>query len=588
MDERAESWLQLLLEDAEPTAYEALRQRRLAAATQEAERERIAAEALRAERLRSRLRERQQRARELAALGDLALRLTGTHQRGALLQESVAQARRLLDVDVAYLALTGSDGKMTIEVTDGSTGPRLRGIVLEPSSGLAGRVVERGEPVQSTDYLDDAGLHHAPGVDDVARAERLRTILGAPLRLRGETLGVLMVAQRRVRSFTGQETSLLSSLAAYAAVAIDNARLIERLRDHVTTVDRAVALHEDLLRAALRGGGVDEAVTGLSRVVAGTVRFEDEAGRTVATARNGSAAVPDDGADRCTRTVPVSSSAARFGTLRVSTSTPLDEDSPRLLERAAMTIALVVAAERAATDAERRSAAELLEALVVGEVEDTSAFERRARTRGLDVARGHTVAVADLHDAPALARLAARHGGLSGVVRGRAVGILDISPEELRDQLTGVTAGLGGPAHGVAGLAAAYRDAAACLSVLHALDRADVRAAPADLGPYRYLLSASGRADAQRFVHATIGPLLDHDARHRTDLTGTADAFLTQGRGHTATAAALTIHPNTLYQRLERIAERLGDTWRHGDRALDIHLALRLHRLARTLGEPPT
>ncbi len=578
--------MQLLLEDAEPTAYEALRQRRLAAATQEAERERVAAEALRAERLRSRLRERQQRAREQAALGDLALRLTGTHERGALLQESVAQARRLLDVDVAYLALSGADGTMTIEVTDGSTGPRLRGIVLEPSSGLAGRVVERGEPVQSTDYLDDTGLTHAPGVDDVARAERLRTILGAPLRLRGETLGVLMVAQRRVRSFTGQETSLLSSLAAYAAVAIDNARLIERLRDHVTTVDRAVALHEDLLRAALRGGGVDEVVTGLSRVVEGTVSFEDEAGRTVATARDGAAV--SGGTGRCTRTVPVSSSAVRFGTLRVSTSTPLEEESHRLLERAAMTIALVVAAERAATDAERRSAAELLEQLVAGEVEDTPAFERRARTRGLDLARSHTVAVADPRSAPALARLAARDGGLSGVVLGRAVGVLRTRPDELRDQLTGATAGLGGPAHGVAGLAAAHRDATACLTVLHALDRADVRAAPADLGPYRYLLSASGRADAQRFVRATIGPLLDHDARHRTDLTGTADAFLTQGRRHTATAAALTIHPNTLYQRLERIAEQLGETWRHGDRALDTHLALRLHRLSRTLGEPPT
>lgn len=34
---------------------------------------------------------------------------------------------------------------------------------------------------------------------------------------------------------------------------------------------------------------------------------------------------------------------------------------------------------------------------------------------------------------------------------------------------------------------------------------------------------------------------------------------------------------NTLYQRLERITQVLGEGWRAGDRALQVHLALQLH-----------
>ena len=37
------------------------------------------------------------------------------------------------------------------------------------------------------------------------------------------------------------------------------------------------------------------------------------------------------------------------------------------------------------------------------------------------------------------------------------------------------------------------------------------------------------------------------------------------------------MHVNTLYQRLERITQLLGDGWRSGDGALQVHLALRLH-----------
>jgi DNA-binding PucR family transcriptional regulator len=45
------------------------------------------------------------------------------------------------------------------------------------------------------------------------------------------------------------------------------------------------------------------------------------------------------------------------------------------------------------------------------------------------------------------------------------------------------------------------------------------------------------------------------------------------------------IHVNTVTQRLDRISKLLGDGWQEPERALEIQLALRLHRLGHTASE---
>ncbi|WP_442817868.1 helix-turn-helix domain-containing protein [Streptomyces sp. NBC_01591] len=44
------------------------------------------------------------------------------------------------------------------------------------------------------------------------------------------------------------------------------------------------------------------------------------------------------------------------------------------------------------------------------------------------------------------------------------------------------------------------------------------------------------------------------------------------------TASALYVHVNTLHQRIDRITALLGPLWRHGDHALQVHLALTMRR----------
>ncbi|HVT64572.1 MAG TPA: GAF domain-containing protein [Mycobacteriales bacterium] len=617
------AWLDLLLSGADINALEDTRAGLLGAAGSAEERAEIEQAAGMAIRLHAQLREHRKRAAELGALHDLTVRLSGVRNVDALLEDIVTEARRLLDADVAYLAMREPDDSLHIRVADGSLSPHLRGVVIPPHAGLAGRVVDTGSPVSSTDYLADADLQHVEDVDKIARLEELRTIAGVPMRLRADIIGVLMIGERDVRPPTANELSLLGSLASFAALAIESAHQLDdqrrahaALREQAEVTSRAATLHERLMDVAVSGGGVEKIIEALSEVVDGVVAFADEADRVVAAAKAGEAAQdvaiqPVRGADPSvsfrsladrhtvsddeTTTVPVASADSYFGALQVAATGGLDDVTRRMLERSALTIALVVASERAVNDAERRTSSEVLEQLLTRRIDDLPAFTRRARGVGLDLSLGHAVAVVDPGTrGPQLLADLERHvhtqGGLAARLGGQLVAVVPAADlEEARTALTTAaakaTVGVAGPGTGPAALKQAYDDAAACVSVLIALGRDGECAGPDDLGPYRFLLARSGRHDVGRFVDRTIGALIRHDEARGTHLVETADVFLATGRQHAAAATELCIHPNTLYQRLQRISRLLEEGWRSGDRALDVQLALRLHRLLADAGD---
>ncbi|MEZ5101593.1 MAG: helix-turn-helix domain-containing protein [Thermoleophilia bacterium] len=78
--------------------------------------------------------------------------------------------------------------------------------------------------------------------------------------------------------------------------------------------------------------------------------------------------------------------------------------------------------------------------------------------------------------------------------------------------------------------------------------------------------------------------MLRHDERTRGQLVATLDAYFASGGSVAAAARRLPVHVNTMHLRLARIGELLGADWRERDRAVELNLALRLHRLAAELG----
>jgi DNA-binding PucR family transcriptional regulator len=145
-----------------------------------------------------------------------------------------------------------------------------------------------------------------------------------------------------------------------------------------------------------------------------------------------------------------------------------------------------------------------------------------------------------------------------------------------------VTVGGAGPARGPGAVSAVHAEAARCAATLVALGRAGGSASADELGFFG-LLVGDGQ-DVRAFVDATLGPVLEYDARRKTDLVATLQAYFDAGSSPARAAEALGVHVNTVTQRLDRVARLLGKEWSTPARALEVQLALRLHRLTQDVG----
>jgi DNA-binding PucR family transcriptional regulator len=273
----------------------------------------------------------------------------------------------------------------------------------------------------------------------------------------------------------------------------------------------------------------------------------------------------------------------------------LDGGERRILERAAQVTALLLLLRRARAEAENRLRGELLTDLLEAPERDPDRLRERALRLPLDLDADHVVVAATADAigrhrlASAAAGLAADRHGLAGEYQGVVVLLVPArSAGDAAGLVRGrlatavrakVTAGAAGPARGPAGLADAYREARRCLDALHALGRVGEAACPADLG-FAGLLLAHADGDAVgRFVEDTIGPVLRYDARRGTELTATLQAYFAHDRSPARCAGPLHVHVNTVTQRLDRVRQLLGNDWSEPDRALQLQLALHLHRL---------
>ncbi|BBH67702.1 cyclic diguanylate phosphodiesterase [Actinoplanes sp. OR16] len=577
-------------------------------------------------RVRALLERRRRREEELSALYDTAGDLAGLRDVDAVLRAIVHRARTLLGVDCSYLTLNDAErGDTYMRITDGSVAASFQQLRLPPGAGLGGLVALTGTPYATANYPTDPRFQHTVEIDQGVGDEGLVAILGVPLRLGSAVIGVLFAANRAERPFAREEVALLSSLAAHAAVALDTARLLSEtqtalaelsaanavIQAHSVSVERAADAHDRMTAVVLRGGGVDDVAADLVGVLHGALVVIDAQGRTVATARTpGSpAAVPDPEGVELGEAVAASRSEGRsvrrddliiaavvagadnLGALLFRPDQPLAAADQRILERAAQITALLLLFRRTVADAEAQVRGDLLDDLISRPVREPDAIRNRAARLGLDLDAPYVLVVAGQElrqQAVSWARtFAAGRQGLAVMREGRIALLLPgddpaalsrlVARELARVLGAGVTAGAAGPASGAAAVAGAYREADQCLDALIALGRSGHGACAADLGYVGLLLG--DRRDVAGFVRRAAGPVIEYDERRGTALVRTLEAYFAAGGGLAKAAEALHVHVNTVTQRLDRVAQLLGDDWAEPSRVLDLQLALRLHRL---------
>ncbi len=229
-------------------------------------------------------------AEELAALQATVLEITTPHDLPDLLQVLVERAARLLNADGGGLYLCDPERREARCVVSYNTPRDYTGAVLKYGEGAAGSVAGSGEALIIEDY------RAWPGRAAVFEAEQpFRSVLTVPMLWRGQVTGVIHTLRfAESHPFTQEDLELLTLFASHAAIATENARLLQGLqlelaerkqaeaalreseakyRTLYSSMSEGVALHQLMFDSS--GQAVDyrvldvnpafEAITGLSR-----------------------------------------------------------------------------------------------------------------------------------------------------------------------------------------------------------------------------------------------------------------------------------------------------------------------------------
>ncbi len=116
---------------------------------------------------------------------------------------------------------------------------------LSVEESLLGVVARRKKPLQIANVQTSSRYQNV----EVARREGLISLLSVPLLFAGQSIGTLNVYTSRLYNFSNEEIRILSALAELSAIAIEKARLYERIVD----VEEQLRQNEKLIRARTFG-----------------------------------------------------------------------------------------------------------------------------------------------------------------------------------------------------------------------------------------------------------------------------------------------------------------------------------------------
>jgi signal transduction histidine kinase/ActR/RegA family two-component response regulator len=187
------------------------------------------------------------------AVNQLALALGESTSLEEVYQITYTHVCKLLDVQAFLISLYEAEAQLIRADYIVHNGvpfdvSRLPPIPLRAQGGIQSQVLRTGEPLYAPDYqaarttgkieyrvLDDGSIQEGPPSDTEEQA--IRSALCVPLKVEGQTIGVLQVQSLQKDAYTQQDIDLLSAMASVAAVTIRSMYLLEQAREQAQRVE---------------------------------------------------------------------------------------------------------------------------------------------------------------------------------------------------------------------------------------------------------------------------------------------------------------------------------------------------------------
>jgi signal transduction histidine kinase len=179
-----------------------------------------------------------ERIEHVQQITDAALGLLGVDELPAVL---LPRIRDILAADTcAVLLLDRATNELVARAAVGIEEEVEQGVRIPVGGGFAGRVAAEQQPVILAD------VDHAHVLNPILHEKRIKSMLGVPLIVRGETTGVLHVGTLTHRVFTKTDVELLQLVAERLAIAVERAQLHEETvqLDQMKLNFVAIASHE--------------------------------------------------------------------------------------------------------------------------------------------------------------------------------------------------------------------------------------------------------------------------------------------------------------------------------------------------------
>ncbi len=172
----------------------------------------------------------------LSTFNEIGKALTSTLDVKEILRIVMEKIRQLIGPKNWSLLLVDEErNDLFFEIVVGKEANRIKGMRLKMGEGIAGWVAKEGIPLYVPDVRKDKRFTNR--IDKLTNFTT-RSIICVPLKSKGKVLGAIeLINEMEERPFTDEDMLLLTTLADYAAIAIENAKYLKKVEELTITDD---------------------------------------------------------------------------------------------------------------------------------------------------------------------------------------------------------------------------------------------------------------------------------------------------------------------------------------------------------------